>query len=267
MKKQELQVVYKKASELIPYINNTRTHSEEQVKQIAAAINEWGFTNPILIDEKNSIIAGHGRLLAAQKIGMQEVPTIELKGLNDTQRKAYIIADNKLALNAGWDEELLKLELQELKELDFDIELTGFSLEELEENNSEDNNKNEIYTAKIESPIYEPNDKNILLNELFDDSKAKKIIEDIKKSNLSQEEKNFLTLAAYRHVVFNFKNIADFYPNQNPEMQDLIECSALVIIDFNKAIEKGFVTLTKNFKKGFINEYNSGEEIEGDEDE
>lgn len=127
-----MQIVYKKVNELIPYINNSRTHSEEQVNQIVASINEFGFTNPLLIDEKDNIIAGHGRLLASKKLKMEEVPCIVLSGLTEAQKKAYIIADNKMALNAGWDEELLKIELENLKELDFDLELTGFNVDELD---------------------------------------------------------------------------------------------------------------------------------------
>ena len=128
-----MQIVYKKVNELIPYINNSRTHSEEQVNQIVASINEFGFTNPLLIDEKDNIIAGHGRLLASKKLKMEEVPCIVLSGLTEAQKKAYIIADNKMALNAGWDDELLKVELENLKELDFDLELTGFNVDELDD--------------------------------------------------------------------------------------------------------------------------------------
>ena len=128
-----MEIIYKKVQDLIPYINNSRTHSEEQVNQIVASINEFGFTNPLLIDEKDNIIAGHGRLLASKKLGMEEVPCIVLSGLTEAQKKAYIIADNKMALNAGWDEELLKLELENLKELDFDLELTGFNVDELDD--------------------------------------------------------------------------------------------------------------------------------------
>lgn len=128
-----MEIVYKKVNDLIPYINNSRTHSEEQVNQIVASINEFGFTNPLLIDEKDNIIAGHGRLLASKKLKMEEVPCIVLSGLTEAQKKAYIIADNKMALNAGWDEELLKIELENLKELDFDLELTGFNVDELDD--------------------------------------------------------------------------------------------------------------------------------------
>ena len=121
-----------KTSDLIPYARNSRTHDEAQVAQIAGSIREFGFTNPILIDGDNGIIAGHGRVMAAQKLKMKEVPCIVLGHLTEAQRRAYIIADNKLALNAGWDEELLTLELSELREMDFDLSLTGFDGEEID---------------------------------------------------------------------------------------------------------------------------------------
>ena len=111
---------------LIPYVNNSRTHSGEQIAQVAASIQEFGFTNPVLVDEKNSIIAGHGRILAARKLGMDSVPAITLEGLTEAQKKAYVIADNQLALNAGWDLDLLKVEIENLAELDFDAGLLGF---------------------------------------------------------------------------------------------------------------------------------------------
>lgn len=126
-------IVNKKAADLIPYANNTRTHSDKQIMQIASSIKEFGFTNPVLIDQDGGIIAGHGRVMAAVKLKMDEVPCIELSHLTKAQKKAYIIADNKLALNAGWDDDLLKLELESLKELDFDIDVIGFDADELNE--------------------------------------------------------------------------------------------------------------------------------------
>jgi ParB-like chromosome segregation protein Spo0J len=116
----------KKVSDLLPYVNNSRTHSEEQTTQIASSISEFGFTNPVLVDETNNLIAGHGRLLAAKKLGIEEVPAIILSGLTKAQKKAYVIADNQLALNAEWDLDTLKLEIEGLKELDFDVDLLGF---------------------------------------------------------------------------------------------------------------------------------------------
>jgi DNA modification methylase len=118
-------------ADLIPYARNSRTHSEEQIAQIAASIREFGFTNPVIIDPENNIIAGHGRVLAAQKLGLKEVPCVVVTGWSEAQKKAYVIADNKLALNAGWDEGMLKLEFDELQDLGFDLELTGFTLGEI----------------------------------------------------------------------------------------------------------------------------------------
>lgn len=117
---------------LIPFAKNSRTHSDAQVAQIAASIREFGFTNPVLVDEANGIIAGHGRVLAARKLKLTEVPCIRLAHLTDAQKRAYVIADNKLALNAGWDEAMLKLELADLKALDFDLDLTGFNTDEID---------------------------------------------------------------------------------------------------------------------------------------
>lgn len=117
---------------LIPYVRNSRTHSDAQVAQIAASIKEFGWTNPILVDGENGIIAGHGRLLAARKLGAKEVPVIELSHLTESQKRAYVIADNQLAMNAGWDTAMLTLELADLKDADFDLDLIGFDAKELD---------------------------------------------------------------------------------------------------------------------------------------
>ena len=129
--KKQHKIIYIDINKIIPYANNSRTHSDEQTLQIASSIKEFGFTNPILLDGENGIIAGHGRVLAAQKLELKELPCIVLDHLSDAQKKAYVIADNKLALNAGWDDELLALELTQLDEMDFDLSLTGFNEDEL----------------------------------------------------------------------------------------------------------------------------------------
>jgi DNA modification methylase len=126
-----LSIDYVPTTDLLPYAMNSRTHSDEQVAQIAASIKEFGFTNPILIDDAAGIIAGHGRLMAAKKLKLTEVPTITLEGLTEAQKKAYVIADNKLALNAGWDTDALTAELRRLQELKFDLDLIGFDSDEL----------------------------------------------------------------------------------------------------------------------------------------
>jgi DNA modification methylase len=125
------EIEYIEVESLIPYARNSRTHSDEQVAQVAASIKEFGFTNPVLVDQDGMIIAGHGRTLAAQRLQMKEVPCLRLSHLSEAQKRAYVIADNKLALNAGWDDELLAVELRDLKDSDFDLSLTGFGDDEL----------------------------------------------------------------------------------------------------------------------------------------
>ena len=150
-----------KLEKLIPYARNSRTHSDQQVAQVAASIREFGFTNPVLIDSEDGIIAGHGRVMAARKLGLAEVPCIRLGHLTETQKRAYIIADNKLALNSGWDEEMLGLELADLREADFDLDLIGFDAGEIEaalnpaepiQSDSDDGDKIQDVKEPIECP-------------------------------------------------------------------------------------------------------------------
>ena len=154
--------------QLIPYARNSRTHNEEQVTQIVASIKEFGFTNPILIDKDNVIIAGHGRLMAAQRMGLKTVPVIQLPHLTETQRRALVIADNKIAMNAGWNEEMLHLELEDLKEEDFNLDLLGFNPDELKEielfgeTNPEVSDKDDEVPEPPEEPITKRGDVWIL---------------------------------------------------------------------------------------------------------
>lgn len=130
----KLEIVYKPTTDLIPYARNSRTHSEIQVGQIAASIREFGFRVPVLIDGENGIIAGHGRVLAALKLGLDEVPTVDGSDMSEVQRKMYVIADNKIALNAGWDEDILLLEIEDLRGLGADIDLLAFDPSEIQGN-------------------------------------------------------------------------------------------------------------------------------------
>jgi ParB-like chromosome segregation protein Spo0J len=116
---------------LIPYARNARTHSDEQVAQIAASIKEWGWTTPVLVDEDGQIIAGHGRVMAARKLGIEDIPVMVARGWSEAQRRAYVLADNKLALNSGWDMDLLKVELQDIGEMSFDLDKIGFGVGEM----------------------------------------------------------------------------------------------------------------------------------------
>ena len=249
-------------ADLIPYAANSRTHSDAQVAQIAASIKEFGWTNPILVSGDNSIIAGHGRLLAARKLGMDEVPTIVLDHLSKAQQRALVIADNQLALNAGWDMKMLKAEIEDLDLENFNLEILGFDesfLDELLETAPSGNDDNP-YTDKVKIPTYEPQGEKPSVEELYDDKKAVELIAAIQSSNLSEKEKHFLMSAASRHIVFDYAKIANFYAHSSADCQELMENSALVIIDFDKAIQNGFAKLTDEIS----NMFPSGE---ADEDE
>ena len=161
-----LNIEYQEVAKLTPYARNSRTHSDEQVSQIAASIKEFGWTNPILIDEKDGIIAGHGRLMAAQRLNEANVPTIRLSGLTEAQKKAYVIADNKLALNAGWDEEMLAVEVEELLGEGYDLSLTGFSEKELNDILSANETDYEGLTDEDEVP-QPPEEPNAKLGDIY----------------------------------------------------------------------------------------------------
>lgn len=244
-----MQIIFKRISDVFGYEKNARTHSENQVAEIAASIKQYGWTNPILIDEAGEIIAGHGRIAAAELLELDEVPVIVLAGLSDAQKKAYRLADNKIPLNAGWDIELLKLELSELIDTDFDISLTGFSQAEIDELlvevGSTTGEDDERYTAKIDSPVYDPSETVPEVSELYDEEKTLRLAENIRAASLPADVEKFLLAAAERHTVFNFNKIADYYSHAPEKVQALFEASALVIIDYQQAIEHGFVKMTE----------------------
>lgn len=228
------------------YSKNSRTHSDKQISQIADSIREFGFTNPILVDENNEIIAGHGRLDAALSLDMESVPVVVVKGLDADQKKALVIADNQLALNAGWDLELLTSEIEQLMDHNYDIDLLGFDEDFIKTIFGDDSElEDDNYTRKIETPLYEPTGDMPTTDELVDRSKTIELIEKIKEHQLPEDIENFLIAAAHRHDKFNFKEIAEYYAHCDADIQALFEESALVIIDFNQAIEKGFVKLSE----------------------
>lgn len=240
-----------KVESLVPYARNARTHSDEQVAQLCASIKEWGWTVPILLDEEKSIIAGHGRVMAARKLGLEEVPAMTATGWTEAQRRAYVLADNKLALNAGWDDALLAEELRELDGLGFDLDLTGFDTAELDEiglgsfGEGGDAATDEPYSRKIEPPIYEITGDRPAESELVDLSRVEELRAEIASADLPDEVRAFLNHAADRHATFNFTAIAEYYAHAEKSVQALMEASALVIIDFDQAIERGFVKLNK----------------------
>ena len=248
---------------LIPYARNAKKHDAAQVSKLAGSIREFGFNNPVLIDKDNGIVAGHGRVMAAQKLELKTVPCIRLGHLTDTQRRAYILADNRLAeVNSGWDEELLKLEIKdidwgELKEISID----DFEFGEIDfgdEDQAEGKDGENPYTAKVEAPIYTPTGPKPSIADLADQGKFKELQKRIDASGLPEDEKQFLRLAASRHIVFDYQQIAEYYAHSGKEMQSLMEESALVIIDFKQAVEREFVKLTDRiagqFKEDFGDE-------------
>lgn len=233
---EELNIVYKPIKELKPYKKNAKKHSKEQVEQIANSIKEFGFTQPVIIDKNNSVVAGHGRILGAKKAGLKQVPTVCLEELTEEQIKAYRLVDNKLN-ESEWDNVLLA---QELDELDKEqMKLFGFDFGEYVE---EEEKK---YTMKTSIPQYEIKGETPDITELVDTGKVKELLHKIKQSNVSEEEKKFLRYGAYRHLCFNYSKIAEYYANADKEMQELMEDSALVIIDFEDAIAKGYVEMSE----------------------
>lgn len=243
---------------VIPYHANIKKHPEAQINKLASMIAEYGWDVPLVSDAAGVLIKGHGRLEAAKKLGLTEVPVIVRTDLSPAQVKAARIADNKVA-ESEWDLDNLKLEMDELRELDFDLDLTGF------ENFFPDSGEpgsgsgtgeggDEPYTKKIKAPIYEPTGEKPSIADLYDTAKAKKLLAEIEGSHLPEEEKEFLRHAAARHVVFNYAAIAEYYAHSEAPTQELMEDSALVIIDFNKAIENGFVQLSENLAGVYRNE-------------
>lgn len=245
---------------IVEYARNPRKN-DHAVDKIAAAIREFGFRVPVLAKSDGSLVDGHLRLKAAKKLGLKTVPVMLCDDMTEAQIKAFRISVNKVAEFAEWDNELLRLEFEELKEMDFDIELTGFSTDELDalafdEIESADFGESqggkasrqlddEKYTTKIETPIYEMKGKKPDISEIYNTTKTSELHSKIKKANLPDDVRGFLMAAASRHTVFNYELIAEFYAHQDRDVQELMEDSALVIIDYNKAIENGYVKLTK----------------------
>ncbi len=226
MKETKLKVEYKSVDKLIPYVNNARTHDEKQVTQIAASIKEFGFNNPILLDGDNGVVAGHGRLMAAKKLGLKEVPCIELSHLTEVQKKAYILADNKLAENAGWDEKLLQVELESLGAAGFDISLAGFT----EPTQAETEKLSQL---KFESIYFEPKHKpKITLSDCLNLEKFNAKMGVVESSSLSPELKEVLKMFCYRFIKIDFENVANYYYfNASEEEKQIIERLRLVLCD------------------------------------
>lgn len=227
----------KKIGEIKPYKNNPR-FNDDAVQYVANSIKEFGFKVPIVIDKKGVIVAGHTRLKAAEQLGMKEVPCIIADDLNEEQIKAFRLADNKTGEMSYWDDFLLG---QELEDITIDMSLFGFG----EDVDFADEIIDDKYTKTVKIPQYEITGDCPEIVDLYDELKTNELIEDIEKSSVSDDEKRFLIEAAKRHTVFNYRNIAEYYAHATPEMQRLMEKSALVIIDVDDAIANGYVQLSE----------------------
>ena len=232
-----MDIVWKRLDEITPYENNPRDN-DQAVDAVASSIKEFGFKVPIVIDAQGVIVAGHTRHKAAKKLGLEKVPCIVADDLSDEQIRAFRLADNKTAELADWNEDLLAQELAEIE--DIDMTLFGFGDEE---SDLADELEDNPYTMATNVPQYEPTGEKPSLSQLYDADKTDDLIAEIEASGLSKEEKGFLLRAAGRHTVFNYGLIAEYYAHASPEMQELIEKSALVIIDVDNAIANGYATL------------------------
>lgn len=234
-----MQIVEKELTWLKPYANNPRDN-ESAVEPVANSIKEFGFKVPIVATSDGEIINGHTRFKASKLLGLKKVPVIISDDLTEEQIKAFRLADNKTGELADWNEELLA---KELEKLDFNLEQFGF--EKLADEFDEEDNEEDPYTSKITTPTYEPTGEEVYLQDLVDTTKRDELIRKIQTADIPSDIEEFLKNAAQRHLRFNYRNIAEYYASAPKEVQELFEDSALVIIDYNKAIENGYLKLTE----------------------
>jgi hypothetical protein len=233
---------------IVPYGENPKEHPQEQVDKIASSIQRFGWDQPIVVDGDGTIIKGHGRYQAAQKLGLDEVPVIEQPDLSEAEARAARIADNRVA-ESDWDDDLLTVELELLEESPLEIDAAGFDDEELIDYDEAlapdeltEDESNIEYTDKIETPVYEPTqDEAPALSDCYDTERYEELIQAIDDADVSGEFEEFLRFAAQRHIVFDYENIAEYFAHQDAETQELMELLTLVIVDYEQAIEQGYV--------------------------
>ena len=229
-----------KIEDIKPYERNPR-FNDDAVDAVKKSIEQCEYVSPIVLDENNVILAGHTRYKALKKLGYKEAECVIKEGLTEEQKKKYRLLDNKTNELADWDMDLLSEELEGLDFGDLDLDWGIKKEEDLEEENP--------YTKSVNLPQYEIKGEAETLENLYDNEKAEQLISEIEESNVTEKEKEFLKAAAYRHYVFNFEKIAEYYAQATSEMQDLMEKSALVIIDYDDAIANGFTALTESLEE------------------
>ncbi len=248
-----MQIEKIKVDEIIPYADNAKLHPERQIEQIRSSILEFGFNDPIAIDENNVVIEGNGRLMAIKDLGFKEVDCIRIEGLTEEQKRAYILVHNQLTMNTGFDIDILNKELERIKGIDmkqFDFEI------DIDFDNDIDTGDGNQYSHKVEIPQYEPTGECPDIWDLCDSDKADSFLDEIREANVTEDEKTFLIKATRRLYEFNYRKIAEYYAQATPEMQELMEHLALVIIDFDNAIAYGYAQLSAAL-----------EEMRGEDDE
>lgn len=238
--------------------NNPRVIKDEKFEKLLKSIMEFPKMmelRPIIVDENNIVLGGNMRLKALRQLGYKEIPESWVKkssDLTEDEKKAFIVKDNVGFgewdfddLSKNWNSELL---------IEWGLEIPEFG-----SNGTENKDQENIYTAKIKTPIYEPNGEKPKIEELLDKTKVNALLKKIQDSGVSDEEKLFLIMAAQRHIVFDYSKIADFYAHSDKKVQELMEDSALVIIDFNKAIELGYVKLSENIADQYLADHEDEE--------
>lgn len=254
-----LEIEYMGVDDVIPYDKNPRKN-DPAVPFVAKSIEQFGFKVPLVIDENNVIVCGHTRLKAAKSLGMEEVPCIRATDLTPEQIRAFRIADNKVSEMAEWDEDLLLSEMSDLPEFDF----TDFGFEEDEMKDSKE--LDETYTQKVVRPQYEITGDKPAVSEMYDCNRTKEIIARIDKSDVPDDIKEFLRYAAYRHTVINYSRVAEFYAHSDKDVQELFEDSALVILDFEDAIDKGYVLCNDTIKAEVMEDEANAVSVDDDND-
>lgn len=254
----ELKIEYLSPEELTPYEKNTRKHAPDDIEGIKKSILDTGFNDPIGIwGDNNLIVEGHGRQIAALELHLEKVPCIRLDHMTEAQRKEYAIRHNRSAEMSSWDFETLEEELASLAIDGIEMDDLNFSFDFDDGNKSEPKEADGFYTDAVNLPQYDPVGDCPDITELTDVEKYNELCEKIEESELDDDIKHFLFLAAARHIGFNYKVIANFYAHQPKEIQELMEDSALVLIDINDAIRNGYAELSERLDE--IEEIDDGE--------
>lgn len=233
--------------------DNPRTISEHKFNQLVQSIKDFPEMlekRPLVVDTDGVVLGGNMRLKAAKAAGLTEITVDSAEGWSEKQKREFIIKDNVGFGEWDWDNLADNWELEELK-------AWGLDVTAIDDGESGEDDK---YTKKINSPVYEPMNEKPSVDELYDAGKTNKLITEINAADIDPEEKQFLIAAARRHVVFDYQKIADYYAHSSPEVQELMENSALVIIDFDKAIEQGYIQLTQNITNFYVEEHGDEEQ-------